>query len=160
MSAFHDLVLPGLAGAELPLAPFKDQLTLVVNVASECGLTPQYAGLQGLHERYRDRGFGVLGIPCNQFAAQEPGSDAEILQFCNDQYGISFPLSSKLDVNGPHRHPLYRLLAGEGADYPGDISWNFEKFLVDQDGRVLARFSPRTAPDDPALIQAIESALV
>ena len=106
MSAFHDLVLPGLAGQELPLASFKDKLTLVVNVASECGLTPQYAGLQELHERYEERGFGVLAIPCNQFAAQEPGGDAEILQFCNEQYGISFPMSSKLEVNGPHRHPL------------------------------------------------------
>ncbi len=159
MSAFHELVLPGPEGQELPLAPLKSQLTLVVNVASECGLTPQYAGLQTLHERYRDRGFGVLGIPCNQFAAQEPGSDADILQFCNENYGITFPISSKLEVNGPQRHPLYRLLAGEGADFPGDISWNFEKFLVDRDGRVLARFSPRTAPDDPLLIQAIESAL-
>jgi len=159
MSAFHELVLPGPEGQELPLAPLKSQLTLVVNVASECGLTPQYAGLQALHERYRDRGFGVLGIPCNQFAAQEPGSDADILQFCNENYGITFPISSKLEVNGPQRHPLYRLLAGEGADFPGDISWNFEKFLVDRDGRVLARFSPRTAPDDPLLIQAIESAL-
>ena len=159
MSAFHDLVLTDLSGQELPLAALKSQLTLVVNVASECGLTPQYAGLQALHQRYRDRGFGVLGIPCNQFAAQEHGSDAQILQFCSEQYGISFPLTSKLEVNGPHRHPLYRLLAGEGADFPGDISWNFEKFLVGRDGRVLARFSPRTAPDDPALIQAIEHAL-
>ena len=159
MSAFHELILPGLAGQELPLAPLKNQVTLVVNVASECGLTPQYSGLQALHERYRDRGFGVLGIPCNQFAAQEPGNEAEILRFCEQQYGITFPMSSKLEVNGPRRHPLYRLLAGEGADFPSDISWNFEKFLVGQDGRVLARFSPRTAPDDPALIQAIESAL-
>lgn len=159
MSVFHELVLPGLRGEQLPLAEMKNQVTLVVNVASQCGLTPQYAGLQALHERYQARGFGVLGIPCNQFAAQEPGSEAEILSFCDQQYGISFPMSSKLDVNGPQRHPLYRLLAGEGADFPGDITWNFEKFLVGQDGRVLARFSPRTAPDDPALIQAIENAL-
>lgn len=159
MSALHELVLPGLTGQELPLEPLKHQVTLVVNVASECGLTPQYAGLQALHDQYRERGFGVLGIPCNQFAAQEPGSEADILQFCSQNYGITFPLSSKLDVNGPQRHPLYRLLAGEGADFPGDITWNFEKFLVGKDGRVLARFSPRTAPDDPVLIQAIESAL-
>lgn len=159
MSAFHELVLPGLTGQELPLEPMKHQVTLVVNVASECGLTPQYAGLQALHEQYQARGFGVLSIPCNQFAAQEPGSEAEILQFCSQNYGITFPLSSKLEVNGPQRHPLYRLLVGEGADFPGDITWNFEKFLVGKDGRVLARFSPRTAPDDPALIQAIESAL-
>ena len=97
MSAFHELVLPGLAGQELPLAPLKSQVTLVVNVASECGLTPQYAGLQALHERYQDRGFGVLGIPCNQFAAQEPGGDADILKFCDENYGITFPISSKLE---------------------------------------------------------------
>jgi len=159
MSAFHELVLPGLDGRELPLAPLKEQLTLVVNVASECGLTPQYAGLQELHERYQGRGFGVLGIPCNQFGAQEPGADEDILRFCTANYGVSFPMSSKLEVNGPQRHPLYRLLAGEGADFPGDISWNFEKFLVGRDGAVLARFSPRTTPDDPMLIQAIENAL-
>lgn len=159
MSAFHQLVLPGLGGGELPLAEFGDRLTLVVNVASQCGLTPQYAGLEQLHQQYHGRGFSVLGIPCNQFAGQEPGSDDEIRAFCMLNYGVSFPLSGKLEVNGPQRHPLYRLLAGEGADFPGDITWNFEKFLVATDGRVLARFSPRTTPDDPALIQAIESAL-
>lgn len=159
MSAFHDLNLRALDGKELPLAPFKDQVVLVVNVASKCGLTPQYAGLEALYQTYRDRGFSVLGLPCNQFAGQEPGSEAEIQAFCSSNYGVSFPLSGKLDVNGHERHPLYRLLAGEGAEFPGDITWNFEKFLVGQDGRVLARFSPRTTPDDPALIQAIEKAL-
>lgn len=159
MSAFHQLVLPGLGGGELSLAEFGDRITLVVNVASQCGLTPQYAGLEQLHQQYHGRGFSVLGIPCNQFAGQEPGSDDEIRTFYTLNYGVSFPLSGKLEVNGPQRHPLYRLLAGEGADFPGDITWNFEKFLVATDGRVLARFSPRTTPDDPALIQAIESAL-
>lgn len=159
MSAFHQLVLPGLGGDELPLAQFGDQITLVVNVASQCGLTPQYAGLERLQQQYGSRGFSVLGVPCNQFAAQEPGSDEEIRSFCSLNYSVTFPLSGKLEVNGPQRHPLYRLLAGEGADFPGDITWNFEKFLVGKDGRVLARFSPRTAPDDAALTQAIESAL-
>jgi len=159
MSAFHQLVLPALGGGELPLSQYADRLLLVVNVASHCGLTPQYAGLEQLYQRYAGRGLVVLGIPCNQFAGQEPGSDEEIRSFCSLNYGISFPLSAKLEVNGPQRHPLYRLLAGEGADFPGDITWNFEKFLVDTDGRVLGRFSPRTAPDDPALIQAVESAL-
>ncbi|TLX57524.1 glutathione peroxidase [Stutzerimonas nosocomialis] len=159
MSAFHELKLPALGGGELPLAPFKEKVTLVVNVASQCGLTPQYAGLVKLQQDYGDRGFSVLGVPCNQFAAQEPGSDEDIQGFCRATYGVSFPLTGKLEVNGPQRHPMYRLLAGEGADFPGDISWNFEKFLVGKDGRVLARFSPRTTPDDPALIQAIEKAL-
>lgn len=159
MSAFHQLVLPALGGGELPLSQYADRLLLVVNVASHCGLTPQYAGLEQLYQRYAGRGLVVLGIPCNQFAGQEPGSDEEIRSFCSLNYGVSFPLSAKLEVNGPQRHPLYRLLAGEGADFPGDITWNFEKFLVDTDGRVLGRFSPRTAPDDPALDQAVESAL-
>ncbi|WP_349616065.1 glutathione peroxidase [Azotobacter salinestris] len=159
MSAFHDLALRGLDGQDLPLAQFRDKVVLVVNVASKCGLTPQYAGLEKLYLKYRDRGFSVLGLPCNQFAAQEPGDEAQIRDFCTLNYGVTFPLAAKLEVNGPDRHPLYRLLAGEGAEFPGDITWNFEKFLVGRDGRVLARFSPRTAPDDPALLQAIEKAL-
>ena len=159
MSAFHDLILTGLDGQPLPLAPFNGQVVLVVNVASKCGLTPQYAGLEKLYQQYQQQGFHVLGLPCNQFAAQEPDSEAEIRQFCSVNYGVSFPLSSKLEVNGPARHPLYRLLAGEGAEFPGDITWNFEKFLLGPDGRVLARFSPRTTLEDPVLLEAIENAL-
>ena len=159
MSMFHDLTLQGLDGQALPLAPLAGQVVLVVNVASKCGLTPQYAGLEALYQRYRARGFSVLGLPCNQFAGQEPGSEAEIAQFCSLNYGVTFPMSAKLEVNGPDRHQLYTLLAGEGAEFPGDITWNFEKFLLGPDGRVLARFSPRTAPDDAALLQAIEGAL-
>ncbi|WP_165680364.1 glutathione peroxidase [Metapseudomonas otitidis] len=159
MSAFHDLKLRALDGQELPLAPYKGKVVLVVNVASRCGLTPQYAGLEKLHQQFQDRGFSVLGVPCNQFAAQEPGSEEEIREFCTLNYGVTFPLGSKMDVNGTNRHPLYRLLAGEGAEFPGDITWNFEKFLVGKDGRVLARFSPRTPPEDPALVAAIEKAL-
>ena len=159
MSAIHDLTLNDLTGQPLPLAPYAGQLLLVVNVASKCGLTPQYAGLENLYQHYRAQGFHVLGLPCNQFAGQEPGTEADIRQFCSLTYGVSFPLSSKLEVNGPGRHPLYRLLAGEGAEFPGEITWNFEKFLVGPDGRVLARFSPRTTLEDPALIEAVESAL-
>ncbi|WIF66680.1 glutathione peroxidase [Metapseudomonas otitidis] len=159
MSAFHDLKLRALDGQELPLAPYKGKVVLVVNVASRCGLTPQYAGLEKLHQQFQDRGFSVLGVPCNQFAAQEPGSEDEIREFCTLNYGVTFPLGSKMDVNGASRHPLYRLLAGEGAEFPGDITWNFEKFLVGKDGRVLARFSPRTTPEDPSLVAAIEKAL-
>jgi len=160
MSAFHDLKLKALDGQELPLSPFKGQVVLVVNVASKCGLTPQYAALENLYQQYKDKGFSVLGLPCNQFAGQEPGTQQEIQEFCSLNYGVTFPLADKLEVNGQHRHSLYRLLAGEGAEFPGDITWNFEKFLVGKDGRVLARFSPRTAPDDPAVITAIEKALI
>jgi glutathione peroxidase len=159
MSAFHDLNLKALDGEDLPLAPLKGKVVLVVNVASKCGLTPQYAALEVLYQEYKDKGFSVLGLPCNQFAGQEPGSEAEIQAFCSLNYGVSFLLGGKIEVNGPHRHQLYRLLAGEGAEFPGDITWNFEKFLVGKDGRVLARFSPRTPPNDPTVIQAIEKAL-
>ena len=158
-NSIYDIAVKTIDGKDQKLEAHKGNVLLIVNVASKCGLTPQYAGLEKLYQAYRDRGFVVLGLPCNQFAGQEPGSEDEIREFCSLNYGVSFPLGSKLDVNGPGRHPLYRLLAGEGAEFPGDITWNFEKFLVGPDGRVLARFSPRTAPDDPALIQAIEKAL-
>ena len=159
MSAFRDIKLKALDGQELSLAPFKDKAVLVVNVASKCGLTPQYAALENLYQQYKDKGLMILGLPCNQFAGQEPGTEQEIAEFCELNYGVTFPLGEKLEVNGPHRHPLYRLLAGEGAEFPGDITWNFEKFLVRKSGEVIARFSPRTAPDDPAVILAIEKAL-
>lgn len=159
MSAFHELTLETLDGEPLPLSTFNGKVVLVVNVASKCGLTPQYAALENLYQQYKDKGFSVLGVPCNQFAGQEPGTEQEIQEFCSLNYGVTFPLSSKLEVNGPDRHQLYRLLAGEGAEFPGDITWNFEKFLMGKDGRVLARFSPRTAPDEPSVIQAIEKAL-
>lgn len=159
MSAFHDITLKTLEGQDLPLAPFKNKVVLVVNVASRCGLTPQYAALEKLYGQYKDRGLSILGLPCNQFAGQEPGSENEIQSFCQLNYGVTFPMGEKLEVNGAHRHPLYRLLAGEGAEFPGDITWNFEKFLVGRNGAVIARFSPRTDPNDPAVIQAIEKAL-
>ena len=159
MSAFHALTLSALDGQELPLEPFKGQVFLVVNVASKCGLTPQYEALEALYQKYKAHGFSVLGVPCNQFAGQEPDSEAGIQAFCSLNYGVSFPMTSKLEVNGANSHPLYRLLAGEGAEFPGDITWNFEKFLLGPDGRVLARFSPRTTPDDPAVLAAIEQAL-
>ena len=155
----QSIPLKTIDGAAATLGDYAGKVLLVVNVASKCGLTPQYAGLEKLHQAYRERGFTVLGLPCNQFAAQEPGSEDEIREFCSLNYGVTFPLGSKLEVNGPNRHPLYRLLAGEGAEFPGDITWNFEKFLVGRDGRLLARFSPRTTPDDPALLQAIDKAL-
>lgn len=159
MSAFHEVTLRAVDGGELSLKPYLGKVVLVVNVASKCGLTPQYAGLEALYQQYREQGLVVIGLPCNQFAGQEPGAEAEIQEFCQLNYGVTFPLSAKLEVNGPNRHPLYRLLAGEGAEFPGDITWNFEKFLLGKNGQVLARFSPRTTPEDPALIAAIEKAI-
>jgi glutathione peroxidase len=137
------------------------QATLVVNVASKCGLTPQYAGLEALHEELAGRGFTVLGFPCNQFGGQEPGTTDEIAEFCSTTYGVTFPLTDKIEVNGSERDPIYARLTevadAEGA--AGDIQWNFEKFLIDPDGAVVGRFRPRTEPDAPELRAAIEAVL-
>jgi glutathione peroxidase len=134
---------------------------LLVNVASKCGLTPQYAGLEKLHEEYADRGFTVVGLPCNQFLGQEPGSADEIAEFCSATYGVTFPMTEKIDVNGEDRHPVYTELvtAADEQGHTGDIQWNFEKFLVDASGAVLARFSPRVEPDDERLVAALERAV-
>ena len=143
------------------LAPRAGTTTLVVNVASKCGLTPQYEGLERLQQRYADRGFTVLGVPCNQFMGQEPGTSEEIAEFCSATYGVSFPLTEKVDVNGVDRHPLYAELVDvpDADGYTGDIRWNFEKFLVSSSGEVVARFDPRTEPEDGLVIAAIESEL-
>jgi glutathione peroxidase len=134
---------------------------LLVNVASRCGLTPQYSALEELHEKYAPRGFSVVGVPCNQFGGQEPGSPAEIAEFCSTSYGVTFPLSEKVEVNGEGRHPAYAALVDvpdeEGRS--GDISWNFEKFVLDGSGRPVARFSPSVVPDDPRVLEAVESVL-
>jgi len=134
---------------------------LLVNVASRCGLTPQYTALEQLHEQYADRGFSVVGVPCNQFGRQEPGSSEEIAEFCSATYGVTFPLTEKVDVNGEHRHEIYRELVetpDEKGD-AGDVTWNFEKFLVAADGSVVARFSPGVVPDDPRVVQAVQALL-
>lgn len=159
MSSVYDFSVTDIDGGEMPLAMFEGKVLLVVNVASKCGMTPQYAGLEKLHEQYGDRGFSVIGVPCNQFADQEPGSEQEIKAFCSSQYGVTFPMASKLDVNGVARHPLYRFLAGEEAAFPGDITWNFEKFLITRNGEVARRFSPKVVPEDEELKGAIESLL-
>jgi glutathione peroxidase len=137
------------------------RVALVVNVASQCGKTPQYAKLEQLHKQLADRGFTVLGFPCNQFGEQEPGTAAEIAEFCSDTYGVTFPMSDKIEVNGPHRDPIYAELAQTPyADAePADISWNFEKFVVTPQGEVVGRFLPKTQPDDPAILAVIEAAL-
>ncbi|MSZ81139.1 MAG: glutathione peroxidase [Actinobacteria bacterium] len=150
-----------LDGQPNALANAAGKVTLVVNVASKCGLTPQYEQLEALQKQYAAKGFTVVGVPCNQFMGQEPGTSEEIASFCSSTYGVTFPLTEKIDVNGDARHALYSALTpvadAEGVD--GDIRWNFEKFLVNRDGAVVARFHPKTAPDAPEVISAIESAL-
>ncbi len=161
MSALYEIPLKTLTGDETSLADHKGKAVLVVNVASKCGLTSQYEGLEKLHEQYAGRGFAVVGFPCNQFGGQEPGSAEEIQTFCSMTYGVTFPLYEKLDVNGENRHPVYDVLTkmadAEGAD--GDIRWNFEKFLLSPEGEVVARFSPVVKPFDETLVAAIESQL-
>ena len=156
---FSDLAT--LAGAPLAADAFADQAVLVVNVASRCGLTPQYAGLERLQERFGPAGLTVVGVPCNQFGGQEPGTSEEIATFCSVTYGVTFPLTEKVDVNGPGAHPLYqRLTAVPDADGKvGDVAWNFEKFVLSGDGEVVARFRPQTTPDAPEVRAAIESVL-
>jgi len=148
-------------GEEKPLSDFAGRVLLIVNVASQCGLTPQYRGLQELYEHYGPRGLEVLGFPCNQFGNQEPGSEQEIRTFCETRYQVTFPLFAKIEVNGPNRHPLYAYLTQQPTtpDGPGDIQWNFAKFLVGRDGRVIARFAPATAPVSDEVVEAIEQAL-
>jgi glutathione peroxidase len=157
----YDEQIEALGGGTLDLAQFKGKATLVVNVASKCGLTPQYEGLEKLHERFAGQGFSVLGVPCNQFGGQESGSDDEIATFCSATYGVTFPMTEKVDVNGDGRHGLYRqLTAKEDAEgKAGDIQWNFEKFLISPDGQIVARFRPLTTPEDEELVKAVEAAL-
>jgi glutathione peroxidase len=147
-------------GAATSLADYADQAVLIVNVASKCGLTPQYETLEELQRRYQDRGFTVIGFPCNQFLGQEPGSSEEIKEFCSVSYGVTFPLMEKVKVNGRNKHPLYALLheVKDADDKKGRVKWNFEKFLVAPDGQVT-RFRPTVVPDDPQIIAAIEAAL-
>jgi glutathione peroxidase len=157
----YDQKINTLEGEPADLSQYEGKALLMVNVASKCGLTPQYEGLEKLHEQYASRGFEVLGFPCNQFGAQEPGSPEEIAEFCSTSYGVKFPLFEKIEVNGEGRHPLYeQLTATEDAEgKSGDIQWNFEKFLISPDGDIVARFRPLTTPEDPALVGAIEEQL-
>jgi glutathione peroxidase len=141
------------------LKAYEGKVLLIVNVASKCGYTPQYAGLEALQEKYRAKGFTVLGFPCNQFGGQEPGTNQEIKQFCSSKYQVSFPLFDKIEVNGPNRHPLYSRLAGKDSPFPGNIKWNFTKFLIGRDGKVLKRFESSVKPDSAEVNQAVEKAL-
>jgi len=157
----HDIPLKTLSGEDTTLGALEGKALLVVNVASKCGLTPQYTGLEKLQERYADKGFSVVGFPCNQFAGQEPGTAEEIQTFCSTTYGVSFPLFEKLDVNGETRHPLYAELtkAADAEGAAGDVQWNFEKFLVAPSGEVVGRFRPRTEPEDETITKAIDAAI-
>jgi glutathione peroxidase len=158
MSLF-DYALPGLQGGTVRFDTDQPKAVLLVNVASRCGLTPQYKQLEALWRGNQARGLRVVGLPCNQFAAQEAGSAEQIAQFCALEYGVSFPLTGKIAVNGPERHPLYAFLAGADATFPGDIQWNFEKFLCDGSGSVVARFAPTVRPDDPQVLSALGALL-
>ncbi len=155
------LPLETLDGRPTTLGEHADGPVLVVNVASKCGLTPQYEGLERLQQTYGDRGLTVVGFPCNQFKGQEPGTAEEIQTFCSTTYGVTFPLMAKVDVNGEQRHPVYEVLtdAPDADGEAGDVQWNFEKFLLTSDGDVVARFRPATTPEDPAVVEAIEAQL-
>jgi glutathione peroxidase len=157
----QEIPVKTLSGEDSSLGALAGKVLLVVNVASKCGLTPQYSGLERLQERFGEQGFSVVGFPCNQFAGQEPGTADEIQTFCSTTYGVSFPLFEKLDVNGENRHPLYTELtrAADAEGQAGDVQWNFEKFLIGADGEVVGRFRPRTEPEDESIVKAIEAAL-
>src|SRR5262245_4844685 len=157
----YDFSVKDIEGKSRSLSEFQGKALLVVNVASRCGLTPHYKGLEAMYQELRGRGLEVLGFPCNQFGAQEPGTEDEIKEFCSTRYDVDFPMFSKLDVNGDARHPLYAWLTAQqtAPDGPGDIIWNFAKFVIDRNGEVVARFSPPTDPSDAALRAAVEKAL-
>jgi glutathione peroxidase len=159
VSDFYSFRVRAIDGGDDLLGPLRGKVALAVNVASACGLTPQYAGLERLHAELAAENFTVIGFPCNQFGAQEPGSEAEILSFCRTTYAVSFPLAAKLEVNGPGRAPLYAWLTDPANGFPGDVEWNFEKFLIGRDGRVLARYPPTVPPHDKGLLQDIAEAL-
>ncbi|HEX7671654.1 MAG TPA: glutathione peroxidase [Polyangiaceae bacterium] len=160
-TTFHDFTMKTIDGEAKPLSDFAGKVLLVVNVASKCGLTPQYTALEELHERYAGRGFSVLGFPCNDFAGQEPAPESEIKEFCSTNYDVSFPLFAKIHVLGGEQAPLYAFMTGQTAPPkgPGDVTWNFEKFLVDKSGHVVARFAPGTVPLDADITAEVERAL-
>ena len=158
-TALYEIPLKDIDGKSTSLKAHQGKVLLVVNVASKCGLTPQYKALEGVYQQYKDRGLVVLGFPCNDFGNQEPGSNSEIKEFCSSNYEVSFPLYDKLHVKGGEQHPLYAALTGSDSPFPGEIQWNFGKFLIGKDGKILARFEPRTTPDSKEVTEAIEKAL-
>ena len=157
--SIYNIPLKDIDGNSTSLKPYQGKVLLIVNVASKCGFTPQYTALEAIYQKYKDQGLVVLGFPCNQFAHQEPGTDAEIKQFCTSKYDVTFPMFDKLEVNGANRHPLYVLLAGKDSPFPGDIGWNFTKFVIGRDGKILNRFASPVKPDSAEVTHAIEAAL-
>lgn len=154
-----NLTMQRLDGSEQPLADYQGKVLLLVNVASKCGFTPQYEGLERLHETYRERGFSVLGFPANDFKGQEPGTDEEIAEFCSATYGVQFPMFSKIAVTGEEKHPLYQYLTSQPEPVGGEVSWNFQKYLVDREGNVVKMFGPRVTPEDPSVVESITALL-
>jgi len=157
--SLYDLPLKDIDGNATTLKPYAGKVLLVVNVASKCGFTPQYTALEAVYKKYQDQGLVVCGFPCNQFGSQEPGTDAEIKEFCTSKYSVTFPMFDKLEVNGANRHPLYVALAGNESPFPGNIHWNFTKFLIGRDGKIVARFDSKVKPDSEEVTKAIEAAL-
>ncbi len=157
--SIYDIPLKDIDGNSTSLKPYQGKVLLIVNVASKCGFTPQYTALEAVYKKYKDQGLVVLGFPCNQFAHQEPGTDLEIKQFCTSKFDVTFPMFDKIEVNGPNRHPLYVLLAGQDSPFPGNIGWNFTKFVIGRDGKILNRFASPVKPDSPEVTHAIETAL-
>ena len=157
--SIYSVPLKDIDGKSTSLKPYEGKVLLVVNVASKCGYTPQYKQLEAIYEKYKDQGLVILGFPCNQFKSQEPETEAKIKEFCTSTYNVTFPMFSKIDVNGANRHPLYGILAGPDSPTAGDIKWNFTKFLVSRDGKILKRFESAVKPDAPEVTQAIDAAL-
>jgi glutathione peroxidase len=157
--SLYNIPLKDIDGNATSLKPYKGQVVLIVNVASHCGFTPQYAALEALYQKYKSQGLVICGFPCNQFGGQEPGTDTEIKQFCTAKYDVTFPMFDKLEVNGGNRHPLYVRLAGKDSPFPGDIRWNFTKFVIGRDGKILNRFDSKVKPDSAEVTTAIETAL-
>ncbi len=157
--SIQNIPLKDIEGKETSLKAYQGKVLLLVNVASECGSTPQYVGLQALYEKYKDKGLIVVGFPCNDFGAQEPGTNAEIKQFCTTKYKVTFPMFDKIHVKGPEQHPLYAALTGTSGAFPGNVKWNFGKFLIGRDGKALQRIEPGVEPTDAEVVKAIEAAL-
>ncbi len=154
-----DITVKDIKGKDVSLDAYRGKVVLIVNVASRCGFTKQYTGLEALYAKYQEQGFVVLGFPCNQFGGQEPGTEEEIQQFCSVKFNVKFPLFAKVEVNGPGRAPLFTFLTGDASPFPGKVSWNFNKFLVGRDGKLIARYESKVAPESEELIKAVEAAL-
>jgi glutathione peroxidase len=159
MNSIYQIPLKDIKGEPASLEPYKGQVLVLVNVASKCGYTPQYTGLEALNAKYKDKGLRVLGFPCNDYGSQEPGTNEEIVQFCSTKYNVTFPLFDKLHTKGAEQHPLYALLTGKSSPFPGDVAWNFEKFVIAKDGTIAARFKSGVKPDAPELVAAVEKEL-